>query len=252
MAAVSRIIQRSKRQEDIHKLVRTYVDVGLLPQLNNTNHRICFDRRGTGKTHVMKVLEPRLSVIPENTAVYIDCRTLGSTPQFSDQDVPLPRPCISLFRDILLAVHHRLLEHIVEQPSLRANDALNEADHFAGLVTEPLDVLRLARINTERGTSATEMNSGAAGISSSSIRVESRLDLGHRKASSTLDKHQRSIPPGRKPRSSFRNSRNCCETSWNSLIHAFLCSSTSGPLCLSPFSRTWRSSSSAVCFRSPL
>ena len=38
------------------------------------------------------------------------------------------------------------------------------------------------------------MNSGAAGISSSSIRVESRLDLGYRKAASTLDKHRVEYP----------------------------------------------------------
>ncbi|HEX2238136.1 MAG TPA: hypothetical protein VHJ19_07255 [Gammaproteobacteria bacterium] len=38
------------------------------------------------------------------------------------------------------------------------------------------------------------MNSGAAGISSSSIRVESRLGLGYRKAASTLGKHQAEYP----------------------------------------------------------
>ena len=106
MAAVSRILQRSERQEDIRKLVGTYVDVGLLPQLNNINHQILYGRRGTGKTHVMKVLESELTKDRTNTVIYIDCRTLGSTSQFSDANIPIPRRCLSLFRDFLLCIYY--------------------------------------------------------------------------------------------------------------------------------------------------
>ena len=91
MAAVSKIVQRSERQEDAHKLIDTYVDVGLLPQIENANHQILYGRRGTGKTHVIKVLESRLTANADNAIVYIDCRMLGSTSQFSDTDDPLPR-----------------------------------------------------------------------------------------------------------------------------------------------------------------
>ena len=58
--AVSRIRQRSERQEDLQKLLGTFVDVGILPQLNNQNNQILYGRRGTGKTHVLKVLGSRL------------------------------------------------------------------------------------------------------------------------------------------------------------------------------------------------
>ena len=133
MAAVSRIVQRSERQEDIQKLVGTYVDVGLLPQLDNTNHQIFYGRRGTGKTHVMKVLESRLREDKSRTVVYIDCRTLGSTAQFSDGEMPISRRCLSLFRDILLCIYHELLEHIIELPSSFANEALREADELSRL-----------------------------------------------------------------------------------------------------------------------
>jgi ABC-type Na+ transport system ATPase subunit NatA len=134
MAAVSRIIQRSERQEDIHKLVGTYVDVGLLPQLNNINHQIFYGRRGTGKTHMMKVVESMLRQEQRNTVVYIDCRTLGSTSQFSDPSIPIPRRCLSLFRDFLLCVYHALLEHVIEVPSKRAEEALKETDRRFQLV----------------------------------------------------------------------------------------------------------------------
>lgn len=181
MAAVSRIIQRSERQEDIQKLVGTYVDIGLLPQLNNINHQIFYGRRGTGKTHVMKVLESLLKEDFKNTVAYIDCRTLGSTSQFSDSSVPLPRRCLSLFRDFLLSMYHSLLEHIVEKPSTRANEALNEVDNLANLITEPLKVLKAERLSTEEQSSSSAENgvSAAAMVSMRGLtgKVEEKSKL---------------------------------------------------------------------------
>jgi hypothetical protein len=142
-------MQRSERQTDITKLVNTYVDVGLLPQLRNRNHQIFYGRRGTGKTHVMKVLETAFLEDSNLTVVYIDCRTLGSTSQFSDQTLPIGRRCLALFRDFLLAIHHALLEHIVEYPSAQANDAWEAAVRLESIVTEPLTKLRANRVETE-------------------------------------------------------------------------------------------------------
>ena len=148
-AAVSRIIQRSERQTDTGKLLGTYVDIGLLPQLRNTNHQIFYGRRGTGKTHVMKVLESSFANDKNITTVYVDCRTLGSTSQFSDQSLPLGRRCLALFRDFLLEIHNGLLEHIIEHPTDRANEALEAADFLATIVTEPLSILKADRVATE-------------------------------------------------------------------------------------------------------
>lgn len=162
--AVSRIIQRSERQSDMGKLVGTYVDVGLLPQLHNTNHQIFYGRRGTGKTHVMKVLESTFAEEPTHTVVYIDCRTLGSTSQFTDATLPMGRRCLALFRDFLLAIHNGLLEHIIEYPTELANDALAAADLLATVITEPLSTLRASRVATEISeTSNKSSETGAKG-----------------------------------------------------------------------------------------
>jgi hypothetical protein len=161
-AAVSRIIQRSERQEDAEKLVGTYVDIGLLPQLKNSNHQIFYGRRGTGKTHVMKVLASSMASDAALTIVYLDCRTLGSTSQFSDTTLPMGRRCLALFRDFLLALYQGLLEHIVESPSSRATEALAAADELAAVVTEPLSTLKAARVATaEAGTRKTTVSAGA-------------------------------------------------------------------------------------------
>ena len=168
-AAVSRIMQRSERQTDITKLVNTYVDVGLLPQLRNRNHQIFYGRRGTGKTHVMKVLETAFLEDDKLTVVYIDCRTLGSTTQFSDQSLPIGRRCLALYRDFLLAIHHALLEHIVEHPSAQANDALEAADQLASIVTEPLTKLRANRVEAE-ASDASSTQDGVKGTVAANVK----------------------------------------------------------------------------------
>ncbi len=94
--AVSRILQRSEKQAEIAKLLDTFVDIGILPQLLNDNSQILYGRRGTGKTHVFKVLCSRLASEERKVAVYIDARTLGSTVQFADADLPMGRRCLAL------------------------------------------------------------------------------------------------------------------------------------------------------------
>lgn len=172
-AAVSRIMQRSERQTDVGKLVSTYVDVGLLPQLHNRNHQIFYGRRGTGKTHVLKVLETEFLKDESLTVVYIDCRTLGSTSQFSDASLPTGRRCLALFRDFLLAIHHSLLEHIVEEPNDDATRAFEAADQLATLITEPLTTLKASRveIEAERISASERRLTADAGISSRDIHA---------------------------------------------------------------------------------
>jgi hypothetical protein len=135
--AVSHVLQRSERQEDLQKLLSTFVDVGILPILNNDNHQILYGRRGTGKTHVFKVLGSKLAENPNNTVVYIDARILGSTVQFSDFSVPIKRRCLSLFRDILAPMQDNLMEHICEYPNENCNQAFEAADQLAGVILEP-------------------------------------------------------------------------------------------------------------------
>jgi len=138
MKAVSNILQRSERQEDLDKLVNTFVDVGILPQLDNLNNQIVYGRRGTGKTHVVKVLAKILQENDQFTSVYIDCRTLGSTSQFSDPNIPMKQRCISLFRDVLGEIHSGLLDFIINKSTGEPDVALNALDEFGKIITEPI------------------------------------------------------------------------------------------------------------------
>ncbi len=158
--AVSRILQRSERQEDPNKLLGTYVDVGILPQLQNNNNRIFFGRRGTGKTHVLKVLGQNFQGISGNAVIYLDARTLGSSSQFMDVDEPLHLRCLSLFRDIVQGIQNELFEYVVEHPTDTQNlaiDALGELGDSVSKQHARLD----ERVRTESVEAlATEQNFG--------------------------------------------------------------------------------------------
>ena len=55
--AISSISQRAERQRDINKVINSYVEIGILPQLLNNNNQILYGRRGTGKTHILRIYE---------------------------------------------------------------------------------------------------------------------------------------------------------------------------------------------------
>ena len=121
--AVSSISQRAERQRDMNKLINSYVEVGILPQLMNNNNQILFGRRGTGKTHILKYFENQVKNA-NKTIIYIDCRVLGSSPQFSDSQLSLSHRCSSLFKDILDEIYDGLLNHIAYEPNSNSDLAL--------------------------------------------------------------------------------------------------------------------------------
>lgn len=136
--AVAAIPQRSERQQDLQKLVGSFVDVGILPQIGNVNNQIIYGRRGTGKTHILRVLASDLKKNTAEIGIYIDARMLGSTSQFSDPTVPLPARCLALFRDVLGEIYNALLDHIVNQAPSNANALLDYLNDMSTLVTEPV------------------------------------------------------------------------------------------------------------------
>lgn len=183
MRAVSRILQRAERQESTEKIVGTFVDVGFLPQLNNHNNQIFYGRRGTGKTHVLKVLETRLEEAEneKNAVVYIDCRTLGSTTQFSDTSIPLSQRCTALFRDVLGEIYNVLLKYIFDapfdKPLPRAEQALESLDRLSTTIAEPVEHYLIESV-TETSEAASSGRTNAGLTADTLGRVSVRADIG--------------------------------------------------------------------------
>jgi hypothetical protein len=131
--AISNVRRRAERQ-DIEKLLNSFVDVGILQQLQNDDNQIVYGRRGTGKTHVLKVLASQAAG-PEKATCYIDFRTLGSTAQFSDDTLSRRLRCTCLFRDILGYIHDALLDYFLDKEGTLSDKTGDLLDSFGYLAT---------------------------------------------------------------------------------------------------------------------
>lgn len=131
--AVSSIVSRSERQPDTDVLRETYVETGVMPQVDNFGHQILYGRRGTGKTHVLQVLGAQLEENDDVFAIYIDVRLLGSAHMFADVTQPLAPRCIALFKDFLSILQGRMLD-IATDPA-RDGSGLQEVSRLADFIT---------------------------------------------------------------------------------------------------------------------
>jgi hypothetical protein len=177
--AVATIPQRSERQSDLQKLVGAFVDVGIMPQVRNVNNQVIYGRRGTGKTHVLKVLSSELASAKSNAVCYIDGRTLGSTSQFTDASIPMSVRCMALFRDILGEIHNTLLDHLITLAPAAADAALDELSSLAGISTEQVSSMTAQSIDQRGLTRATEKAAGELSLGSSVAKAELRSDREH-------------------------------------------------------------------------
>jgi hypothetical protein len=133
--AVGSIQRRSERQEDIDQLAITFVDPGVVDQLDNANNQVVYGRRGTGKTHVLRVLGRALSLRPRQTTLYLDLRTLGSSSIYEDAQRPLHARVTALLKDLLAEVHDALLDYATGPGAKDNTDAFQALDQLASAIT---------------------------------------------------------------------------------------------------------------------
>jgi hypothetical protein len=134
--AVSELDERAERTtEDI--LRRTFVDTGAIVQLNNNTNQIVYGRRGSGKTHVLRVLSE--GAHPPTVAIYIDCRTLTSSGR-TLADAPVRTRALAVFKDIVHELADVLLTSIVEL--VATEERSGRAFEALGNFTDELFALR--------------------------------------------------------------------------------------------------------------
>lgn len=169
--SVSNITPRSERVPEVAILQKTYVETGVLPQVDNYSNQILYGRRGTGKTHVLQVLRGRVEGRDGTHALYLDLRLLGSAHVYTDTGRPIPDRCVAVFRDLLSLVQGRLLD-IATDPA-RDGSGIEEASRFCDAVTK-----RTAEINArEVRDSSAEMTGvgGDAEVSASQAGIHARV-----------------------------------------------------------------------------
>jgi len=129
--AISSISQRAERILDNNKVIKTYVEVGILPQIANNNNQIIYGRRGTGKTHLFRYLENETKTNNKAIVIYLDCRTLGSAADFSNSSIALNKRSISLFKDIVDELYDKALHFIANEAPKDADKAIEALDNIS-------------------------------------------------------------------------------------------------------------------------
>ena len=138
--AVSNILEHSEREPDLNQLYATFVDPGILIHLDNNNNQIVFGRRGTGKTHVLKVLQREAVGAADQLPVYIDMRTLGSSALWEHRDRPASVRVGNLLEDVLGPIHTALLEYATRPSTAASTTVLESVTALAATIDKSVTI----------------------------------------------------------------------------------------------------------------
>lgn len=180
-SAVSNIVPRSERQSDLELLRNTYVETGVLPQVQNHSNQILYGRRGTGKTHVLQILGDKFSKTTGVQCVYLDVRLLGSAHLFQDETQSPAIRCVAVFKDMLSIIQSELLD-IATDP-LRDGRGIQEVSDFAEyLMRKTSEVKKREVRDVEQHGKQTGLDTQ---LSTTPTTASAKLDITNRNDSST-------------------------------------------------------------------
>jgi hypothetical protein len=179
--AVSNITARSERQPEVSVLQQTYVETGVLPQVENFGNQIVYGRRGTGKTHVLKVLGTQFESQQNSFVIYLDVRLLGSAHLFVDESRPPAERCIAVFKDLLSIVQGRLLD-IATDPA-RDGAGIEEVSAFADFVLRKSVEVTSREVRDSR--SQTMQTGTEAGLSAKPSDISANFKISDSQGSSS-------------------------------------------------------------------
>jgi hypothetical protein len=159
--AVSAIVPNSDKQLDLGILQRTFVDLGILAQLDGSNSQIVFGRRGTGKSHLLRLLALQRARDATETSVYVDVRNLGSAQVMTDLSKSLTTRAVTVFRDLLGELQGRLVDLATDPQLPRRITALESVSALADSIAAVSSDVNTRDISASIETSARS----SAGIS---------------------------------------------------------------------------------------
>jgi hypothetical protein len=157
---VSAVPQRSEKQEDVDQLVATFVDPGVSVQLENANNQILYGRRGTGKTHVLKVVLRAAEAQQDQLAIYVDMRNLGSSSIYEDEGRPMHVRVASLLRDVLAEVENALLDWATDPAHEPPGPIFERLNEFSEAITRSVMQPDTITVEGETSSEASTEDSG--------------------------------------------------------------------------------------------
>lgn len=178
--AVSAVPQRSEKQEDVDQLVATFVDPGVSVQLDNANNQILYGRRGTGKTHVLKVVFRASEALLDELPIYVDMRSLGSSSVYEDEDRPLHVRVSSLLRDVLAEVENALLDWGTDPAHDVPGPIFERLNEFVSAITRSVVQQDTIVTEDEDGVGRTKKDSGGFALAGLTPKVAAEGSLEQR------------------------------------------------------------------------
>jgi hypothetical protein len=173
VSAVSNIVSRSERQPDVAVLERTYVETGVLPQLDNPNNQILYGRRGTGKSHVLRVLGSKSISRDDVLQAYIDIRFLGSAQLMTDTTQPITIRCVSVFKDLLGIIQSELLDIATDPDRQHSGEALEQISRLSDAISAA--VVDSPRREVERSFTRSDEHGLTAGVQASLTDIKASV-----------------------------------------------------------------------------
>ena len=164
LKAVASIKQRSERQSSLEVASKTFVDPGILVELDNYNHQVIFGRRGTGKTHVLRKLQSDAIAEESKFACYIDCRVMGSSSQFLDDTLSIEHRSFSIFKDILSEIHDLIFNQIVDMDLENSDYVLAKLDKLSLEISAPKQKITSATITSTSANDSSKNESMGVGV----------------------------------------------------------------------------------------
>ncbi len=131
--AVTSIQKRAEKQLEWSKLLDTYVSTDLAQRARTTDSQLVLGRRGTGKTHMFRVLQEELGYAGK-VAYYIDCRTLGSALIGSSEKAE--QIAVKYFRTLLNEIGTHMLDTAIRMETPPAGLQEKVIGTILGLTTQ--------------------------------------------------------------------------------------------------------------------
>lgn len=110
--AIEQIAVRTEHH-DPQTVVDSFYDCNIISHYANVNHQVIQGRRGTGKTHILRVLQVKMETETQH-CIYFVCKGIGSAQEISDSNLPEKHRAIQLMRDFLLNIYNDLCEYYRE------------------------------------------------------------------------------------------------------------------------------------------
>ena len=109
---LQKLTKRAERMDPTQQ-AETFVALGGMEHsLLNAENRVVFGRRGTGKTHILSFVADAAKK-RRDIAIQIDLRAVGSNSYiYADETISVAERATRLLKDLVAAIHERLLEEI--------------------------------------------------------------------------------------------------------------------------------------------